>query len=224
MKMILKGNKKKLFNLNFKEIIDKEKIKNLFTYKNLFIFLLSFLIINIIIGSVFYFFTSLKEKNLIKENLDLYFTIPKTYNFINLLKSSLFNNMSNFLLVWLLGISVFGIVIIILIFFFEAFSLGFTFSAILSKYGLKGILGSICYIFPSKLLYILGLFIITYFAIRFSYQMIKHLFLKKDTNLQTAMKKYTKNLGLVLGYAFLISILEVFLTPFFIKIFTFILK
>ena len=222
---MLKSNKNNfLLKLKTKFSSLNNNIKKLFTYKNLFIFLLSFLVVNIIIGIIFYFFINNLDKQIIKDNVIKYFTINKEYNFLLLFKDNLINNLFNLIIIWLLGISVIGIVIIIFLFFSETFSLGFTMSAIMREYGIKGLIGNICYLFPAKIIYLIAIFLTTFFAIRFSYQIISYLFLKKDNDLQGQMKKYLKMLIIILLLGIVVSILETFIVPFMIKLFTFFIK
>lgn len=133
---------------------------------------------------------------------------------------SLFENLSYTFLVWILGISIVGIIVIIILYFFNFFSIGFTISGIFNSYGYNGIFALISYLFPSKLVYILLFYFITFFAIKFSAQLFKHLFLKQEINLQKAMKKYFNVLIFAVIITVVYSILEVFVNPFMIKIFT----
>ena len=220
MKMILKNNEAIKRKINFKKINIKKYINN----KNFIIFLLSFLILSIIIGILFYLYMNNDDKTYINNNITSYFTIKKSYDYLNLLKNSIINNIGNTTIIWLLGISIIGIPIIVFLFFSEAFSIGFSLSAIIGKYKLKGFIGIISYLFPSKILYILTLFLITYFALRFSIQIIRYLFFKKDLDLRSYFKKYFKQLIIITILAITCSILDVFITPFMIKLFTFFIK
>ena len=220
MKMILKNNEAIKRKINFKKINIKKYINN----KNFIIFLLSFLILSIIIGILFYLYMNNDDKTYINNNITSYFTIKKSYDYLNLLKNSIINNIGNTTIIWLLGISIIGIPIIVFLFFSETFSIGFSLSAIIGKYKLKGFIGIISYLFPSKILYILTLFLITYFALRFSIQIIRYLFFKKDLDLRSYFKKYFKQLIIITILAITCSILDVFITPFMIKLFTFFIK
>ena len=215
MKMFLKNKnnkkKKKLKILNFK--IDKEVLKKIFTYKNLLIFLVSFLIINLIIGIIFYLHLNDSDKIIINSNITNYFKVNDSYNYLNIFKNSLINNIGNGLLIWLLGISVIGIIIVIFIYFSETFSIGFSIASIFGAYKTKGIIGLISYLFPSKLGYLIMLFIIIFHAIRFSSKIIRYLFLKHDIDLRIEFKKYIKILIIIILIGLTISLFETFLNP-----------
>lgn len=204
---------------------NKKKIDiNIFTKKNYLIFLISFFIVSIIIGIAFFLYLNMNDKNLIIENINNYFTIDVNYNYLSLLFDSLKNNLFNTIIIWVLGISIIGSVYNLNLYFFEGFSIGFTIMGILNAYKLKGIVGALLFLFPSKLIYMLLMFILTYFSIKFSYNMIENLFLKKEISLQDKMKKYFKILLICVIISVVCSLLEVFVNPIMIKIFTFFLK
>lgn len=210
MQMKLKNNKfKKLKALNIK-----------LTSKNLFIFLVSFSIITIIIGIIFYYFLNESDKSIANNTIINYFTIKENYNYVSLLKNSILENTFNTFVIWILGISVIGVLASIFIYFCQMFSIGFTIASIFGNYGIKGILGTFCYLITSKICYIIILFILTFFSIKISYKIIKLCFSKEEINLKYEIKKYFKVLLFSFIVMICISIISIFIDPFFIKLFT----
>ena len=59
--------------------------------------------------------------------------------------------------IFILGISVVGILIVLFLYFSEAFSIGFCITSLLNTYKVKGIIAIFCYLFPSKIIYLLNL-------------------------------------------------------------------
>lgn len=212
MRMNLKNSLKRKKRINFKSI----KLNS----RNLFIFLISFSIISILIGILFYFIMSSTDKNTVNNVVEETFKIRDDYNYLLLLKKSILSNTFNTFLIWILGISVVGIVFNIFIYFCELFSVGFTLASIFSTYNAKGVIGALAYLFPSKVIYLIVMFILTYFSIKFSYKLISVLFMKSDINLKKEMHKYFK----VLLFSWIIiigvSMLNVFVDPVLIKLFT----
>lgn len=215
MKMNLKNKelKNKAFN--------KLKIKKIkFTSKNLFAFLVSFSVVAFILGIVFYYFLNETDKNLAINNISNYFTIKENYDYLNLIKNSFMENTFNTFLIWILGISVIGVLATVFIYFCEIFSLGFIIASIFGKYSIKGILGTIAYVFPSKICYVVVLFLLTFFAIKISYKLIKLCFSKEEIPIKEEIRKYFKILLFSFIAMIVITLLEVFIDPFLIKIFT----
>lgn len=208
MRMNLKNRSKK-FNIRFK-----------FNSKNLFIFLVSFSILSFIIGILFYFLVSSDDKSSINSVVINNFKIKSSYNYLLILKNNLLSNTYNIFLIWVLGISVIGIIGVLFIYFCELFSLGFTTSAMFYTYKGRGILAFLCYIFPSKIIYVILLFLITYFAIKISYKVFILCFTNDDINIKLEIKKYFKVLLFVWILVVCVSILSVFVDPIFIKLFT----
>jgi len=212
MKMVLKNKAK--FKLKF-DVLNK---------KNYFIFLISLFVIGLTSGIVFFVLLNNAGKEEIVNNVNSYFTLSDNYNYLSILLDSFKNNFSNVIILWLLGISVIGIFIIIFLYFIEGFSIGFIISSIFYSFKYKGIVGSILYLFPGKLLYLLIMFILTFFAGVFSFNLIKNIIKKDEQTLNIYFRKYLKILGLCLILALLVSFLETFITPLMIKAWTFLIK
>lgn len=208
--------KMNLKNRNLKKIkITKKSL----TSKNLFIFLLSLSLITILIGIIFFFLLSESDKETSINSITNYFAIKESYNYLKLLKDSILEMTFNSFLIWVLGISVIGVLGVIFIYFFEMFSIGFTISSIFVKYNSKGIVATISYLFPSRICYLVLLFLLTFFSIRMSYKIIKLCFSKKEINIKAEMNKYIKLLIISFFSIIVISILKVFIDPLLIKIF-----
>lgn len=209
--------KMNLKNRNYKKLRLK-KIR--LTSKNLFLFLLSFSVVTIVIGIIFYFFLNTSDKTLANNHILEHFKIKDNYNYLIVLKDSFLENTFNIFLVWILGISVIGVLVTIFIYFLEMFSLGFAIASIFGEYGIKGIIATFCYLFPSNICYIIVFFLLTFFAIKISYKIIKLCFTKEEINLKEEIRKYFKVLLFSFLVIIVVSIMEVFIDPFLIKLFT----
>ena len=214
MRMNLKNNSinKNSFKIKFKNIR--------FTTRNLIIFLISFSIVTLIIGFIFYFILSSQDKDSVNQVVLNNFKMKDNYNYLKLLKKSIIQNTYNISLIWVLGLSVIGVIGNIFIYFCEMFSVGFTIASIISTYKTKGIIGIFVYLIPSKICYIVVLFLLTYFSIRISYKIIKLLFTKEEIKIKKDMQKYFKVLLFSFIIMIAISMLEIFIDPIFLNLFT----
>lgn len=205
--------------------LKNEKVKGLLTKKNLLVFLISLLFVSIIIGTIFYLSLSNSDQSTIKDNILAYFNneLISDKVIINL-KKSLQNNILSVFSIWILGISMIGILFILFLFFMKGFTTGFAISSIFAKFKLSGILGTIFYLLPDKLLSLFLFLYMSYHSIYFSYKLIYFLFFDRDTNIHIALRKYLKNLLIGLIIAIIISIMEVFISPFVLKTFTNLIK
>lgn len=199
-------------------IMDKEKKK--------YIFLISIVVIGVIIGIIFSNILSDNDKILVEDKLTTYFMNIKENKEINYLSNflnSFLNNNTTLVLIWIFGLSIIGLFFNIFILFFKSFAVGFGIGSIINLYLYKGILGSILYVFPHILINLFVFLVLVYYANNFSSKLFKLLFLKKDVKFNLVMKKYLK----ILLYGFILlvvsSLLETFLSPFIMKLFTFLI-
>ena len=203
-------------NLKRKRVLKKVK----FTSKNLFIFLISLSIISFILGIVFFYIMSSSDRETVNSVVINSFKIKESYDYLSIFKDTFLLNTYNTLLIWTLGISVIGILFNIIIYFYELFSIGFTIGSIIEIYKTKSILRILIYLFPVKVLYVIIMFLLTYFSIKFSYKIIKVCFFNSNINLKECMKRYFKILIVLWIIMIGISLLEVFINPILIKAFT----
>ena len=166
-------------------IIDFMKKRKLFS-SLLFIFIISFLL-----GIFFIFFISDNNKVIVKDGIELYFNGLSNLNYTDNFIVGLINNIGLALIIWLLGISIFGCFIIFIIYFIKCFVVSFSFSSIIYVYGFKGIIlssiYSICYFINLGIL-----FVLSYYAISFSILLFKYFFKNKDYNRIIIVKRYFK--------------------------------
>jgi hypothetical protein len=181
-------------------IIDFIKKRKLFSIL-LFVFLISF-----ILGCFFIFFISDDNKVIVKDGIELYFNGLNNLNYTENFIVGLINNIGITLIIWLLGISIFGCFIIFIIYFIKTFVVSFSFSSIIYVFGFKGIILSIIYSF-SYFINLGILFILSYYGVSFSILLFKYFFKNKDYNRIIIVKRYFKVLlfcclGIVLNLIF----------------------
>ena len=187
-------------------IIDFIKKRKLFSIL-LFIFISSF-----ILGTFFIFFISDDNKVLVKDGITLYFNGLSNLNYTDNFIVGLINNIGIALIIWLLGISIFGCFIIFIIYFIKCFVVSFSFSSIIYVYGLKGIILSVIY----SICYFINLgilFILSYYGVSFSILLFKYFFKNKDYNRIVIVKRYFKVLIISLVFIILNLIIDSYLIP-----------
>ena len=187
-------------------IIDFIKKRKLFSIL-LFVFICSF-----ILGVFFIFFISDDNKVLVKDGITLYFNGLNTLNYTDNFIVGLINNIGLALIIWVLGISIFGCFIIFIIYFIKCFVVSFSFSSIIYVYGFKGIILSIIY----SICYFINLgilFILSYYGVSFSILLFKYFFKNKDYNRIVIVKRYFKVLIISLVFIILNLIIDSYLIP-----------
>lgn len=204
---------------NLIQIIKKEKIIVVFTF---IIF-----IIGLIFGSCFINLITKTDKELLLNQLTLYIDsiskLSKDVFGIEVFFNELLSNGLQLFIIFTLGISMIGVIVVIIILFFKGFILGVTISTIILKYSIKGILLTTLYIFPVMILNILTYIFISFFAIWSSFKFLKALLKKDNLNFKQFLGKYLLSFILSILSMVLLCLLDAFLTPLALKLFTLII-
>lgn len=174
-------------------------------------------IISVLIGIFYIAILSNSNKVLIKENLETYFESLNKLNYIKALIKCLTSNMITVSSIWLLGISIIGVFLIIIILIIKSFALGFTISSLIYFYKLKGIIISIIHIIP-LIINLFVIIILSYYGIMFSKNLNRLLFLKKDVNFKNIMRKYIKILLFSTICIVISSLIEIYIVPNILKL------
>lgn len=195
--------------------------------KKKYMFLLVIVIIGFIVGILFSNILSTDDSKLVISKITEYFNnlrddVPIDY-FNNLL-SSIKNNLLYIVTIWILGLSVIGLLLNNFILFFKSFILGFSIGSIINIYLYSGLVLGFCYMFPSLILNIIIYGIMVYYANDFSLKLFNLLFRKKEIKFTNLIRRYTK-IVLYLSIVLIISsFIETFIMPFTIKLFSFLIK
>ena len=184
--------------------------------KKLYRIIIRLMIFGIISGILFIFFISKESKTKALVSIKNFFDLMNTSTGINYGKSllnTLVNNIGYVLLIWLLGISIIGLPITIVLAFMKSFIVGFSI-----------ILGAFLYVFPHQIIILFIYLLLSFYSISFSIKLFKSLFLKQTINFRVVMQKYIKILLISLIGIIIVSLYEVFISTYFIKLFTMLLK
>lgn len=191
-----------------KKIINKLKDKKQLI--SIFVICIVAFIIGVLLPSI------LNEENrkIIETSLNSFFdTIKNNQLKTNeLLFKTLTSNIIIDLILWLLGISIIGIPIVIILLSYKSLSLGFTISSIISTYKLNGIIKALIYIVPNTInLFIF--FVISYYSISFSLMLFNYLFRRKEYNRKIIVKRYLKLLVISIIILIFSSVIETYVVP-----------
>jgi len=140
----------------------------------------------------------------------------------SVLKQSLANNLQISALIWILGITVVGIPLILLLITARGFIIGFTVGFLADQLGIKGTLFSIVTILPQNIIIIPGILVVAVIGIGFSTMIIKNKFGKSyNSHNDSAVKQFILYSTIILFICGIISIgcvLEAYVTPVFMRL------
>jgi len=198
---------------NIKKIIVPNKKINLFV--------ISILFLGVIAGGIYTNIIGINDKNLVIDKIKMFIDNVNGNSLKTLLvfKNSISVNFLYIFIIWILGMSLVGIIFNILLLFIKGFIFGFSIASFIATYGAKGIILSLIYLLFGQLLNIVVIIILTIYSIMISIKLISVIF-KKMTNgdILPFFKKYIIILIICIVVSLISSVLETFLLPSLIKL------
>ena len=168
--------------------------------KKYFVFITIIFFIAIMSGSIFTLTLNDTDTNIVSEFFSNYLENINKINYINSFVNSLISNIFVVMIIWLLSYSIIGLPIIILIFFYKSFIIGFSISGIIINYKIKGLLMAFLYIFPHQILFILALLYLLVFSVIMSINLFYAVF--KHENI-----RFSSNNNLIIIFVSIITLL-----------------
>lgn len=198
------------------------RIKNIiFPSKKINFTVISILILGVISGAIFSNIIDLNDKKLVLDKIQLFISNIDTQSINNIesFKNSIITNLSYSIIIWILGMTIIGIIINIFLLYLKGFIFGFTLSAFILTYSYKGMILSILYTLFGQLLNLVVIMILSIYSIMFTFNFVKQI-IKSKYNMN--IPKYFKNYSLIFLITIIISLIssisEAFVFPTLIKI------
>ena len=199
-----------------------DKLKKLIKYdKKIMTFLNVIAIVGIIAGSIFMIILSKNDKETVLNSIKDFFNklINNKFNFVGTLKNTVISNFLFSFIIWVIGISVVGVLIVILIIFYKSFTLGFTISSIIYTYSIKGTLLALIYVFPHLVINLLVLLYLSSYSIKLSIILIKSILKKDSLNFKAFINNYSKVFLISMLFLIVTSLYESFIAPIILRYF-----
>ncbi len=196
-------------------------IRRIFPNKKTNIFVVIILFLGPISGAIFANIIGLNDKALVTDKIKLFIDNINTNSIDSILafKNSISINLIYLIIIFILGMTLIGIIFNIFILFIKSFIIGFTLASFIITYSYKGLILSASYLLLGQLLFIIVLILLTIYSITFSFKLLKVIFKSPNNN---ELPKYLKNYCLILIFSIIISLLaslcEVFIFPSLIKL------
>lgn len=183
-------------------------------------FVITIVILGIISGSIFLTLLNQNDQNSTINQIQSFFSSINDSSINNGLafKNSLITNIVYISLIWILGMSIIGIFLNIFLIYLKGFLIGFSVSAIIKTYGIKGIIASFIYIFPHQLINVLVIIILGIYSIMFTLNLLSLIWTKKKINIKTMLKRFNIIFLFSLLLTIFSSLSEAFILPAFMKL------
>lgn len=185
------------------------------------LFVMFVIILGIISGSIFLMVINENDKSTVINQITTFMKNinDNNINNFNALKSAIIENLIFIILVWILGMSIIGVIFNIFFIYMKGFMIGFSISSFILTYKYKGIIASIIYAFPTSVINIIVALILGSYSIIFTINLWKVIFMKdKNYNTGRFFKKYFLILGITTILVMLSSVTESYLVPSIFKV------
>lgn len=199
----------------------KKTINTIIPSKKINYFTFFVVTLGLISGAIFLVLISQNDKTSVINQITNFMNNINNNNIdsVQALKNSVFTNFTYVLLIWILGMSIIGILFNIFFIYIKGFVLGFSISSLIYVYGVKGILASFIYTFPHQLLNIFVVVILGIYSIMFTNNLYKQIIGNKTGGFKYFIKKYTYILLIAVVITIISTLLETFFTPALFKLF-----
>jgi len=181
--------------------------------KKINMFILSVLILGVIMGSIYSTIIGLNDKNLVIDKIKLFIENinNNSLNTFLAFKNSMGINLMYVFLIWILGMSLLGIIFSIILLFLKGFIFGFSIASFILTYNFKGIILSFIYLLFGQLLNIIIIMILAIYSIMFTIKLLGLLF-KKNNNSDVHI--FFKNYVIILAIAIIFVLVSSFFESF----------
>lgn len=185
------------------------------------LFVMFVILLGIISGSIFLMVINENDKSTVINQITTFMKNinDNNINNFNALKSAIIENLIFIILVWILGMSIIGVIFNIFFIYMKGFMIGFSISSFILTYKYKGIIASVIYAFPTSVINIIVALILGSYSIIFTINLWKVIFMKdKNYNTGRFFKKYLLILGITTILVMLSSVTESYLVPSIFKV------
>ncbi|MFA5524262.1 MAG: stage II sporulation protein M [Tissierellales bacterium] len=153
--------------------------------------------------------------------LDSFFKVlsQEKIDSFTLLKHSFINNFQTIIIIWILGITVIGLPIIIIIVVLRGFIVGFTVGFLINELGFKGFAFSLLTILPQNIFVIPGLIILAVLSINFSIKIVTSK-TKRGSKFSfiSELTSYSITTAMISVLIIIGSLVEAYITPIFMRL------
>ncbi|KKI93079.1 stage II sporulation protein M [Bacillus sp. SA1-12] len=192
-------------------------------HSSIYLFVFVLFLMGVIFGAIIVNSMNLSQKEDLFYYLNRFFgqvAEGKVASSADMFHQSFFHNLKYLGLMWILGVSIIGLPVILVMLFIKGIVVGFTVGFLVNQLGLKGFLLSFVTVLPQNVLLIPAFIIMCSVAIAFSLKIIKQLFVKKSNSLEapfTLFMRYVIVFLFIGVMAIAASGFEAYASPFLMK-------
>jgi stage II sporulation protein M len=187
---------------------------------SLYVFVSVILVTGIIFGAVMVNALTLEQKQELTRHLGNFFlTIDQgiTGDVQASLQQSFGMHIKWILIIWILGLSVIGLPLILILDFLKGVLLGFTIGYLVGQYSWKGFMFALVAVAPQNIVILPVLIVSSVTAMAFSIYLVRNRFMPRKGTLMQPMLQYTTTVVAMAVVIFGISMFESYVSPIMMK-------
>lgn len=189
--------------------------------KRVNLFVIFIILLGIVSGTLFLLALNETDKELVVNQITNFMTNinDNNINNFNAFKNGIVENLIFVILIWVLGMSIIGIIFNIFAVYLKGFMVGFTLSSFFLVYKFKGLLAGSIYLIPSGIIYIIISLILGVYSVMLTAYLWKVIFLKdKSNSVSRFLKKYFLILIICIILVLVSSLCEAYVIPSLLKL------
>ncbi|WP_123043661.1 stage II sporulation protein M [Cohnella candidum] len=183
---------------------------------NLYLFVGVLLVVGAVFGALLVHALTFAQQQELAEHLGLYMKSvhdAQTPNPAGTFSGSFLFYAKWLVLIWLLGISVIGLPLVLVLDFLKGVLIGFTVGLLIHEYAWQGVLVSLAAVAPQNALVVPALMIASVSAARFAYFVVRERLFRRKGRLLPPFLAHTASAALMLAMLCLASLYEAYVSP-----------
>ncbi|MBM7701646.1 stage II sporulation protein M [Metabacillus iocasae] len=188
---------------------------------SIYLFVLILFLMGVIFGAIVVNSLSLEQKQ------DLYFYLNRFFGQVlagevasssEMFQQSFFHNLKYLGFIWLLGISIIGLPVVLVLLFLKGMVIGFTVGFLVNQMGLQGFAVSFVSIMPQNIFLIPAFIVLSTVSVAFSLKLIRQQFFKGiNEPVSSAFLRYSMTMVAVVILIACASTIEAYVSPLLMK-------
>ncbi|WP_409301506.1 stage II sporulation protein M [Peribacillus sp. SCS-155] len=191
--------------------------RHIYENSSLYMFITVLFLMGVVFGAILVNSLSYTQKE------DLFYYLSRFFGQVSqgkiasdheMFTQSLSHNLKYISFIWILGISIVGLPIILILLFLKGMVVGFTVGFLVNQMGWNGFLLSFVSVLPQNIFIVPVFIIIAAFAVSLSVKMIRRLFLRQVREpLKPSIYRYILTLGLSILFLAAAGAIEAYISP-----------
>ncbi|RFU69181.1 stage II sporulation protein M [Bacillus sp. V59.32b] len=200
-----------------RSVIQNAAIKHITEHSSLYVFIIVLFLMGVIFGAVLVNSLSFTQKE------DLFYYLSQFFGQVSqgkitsdheMFLQSLSHNVKYIGFIWILGISVIGLPVILILLFLKGMVVGFTVGFLVNQMGWNGFLLSFVSILPQNVFIVPIFIIIAALSVSLSMKMIRRVFLKQVREpLKPIISRYVFSLAVSIVFLSVAAAIEAYVSP-----------